>query len=200
MRRAFRVIERYSYEWHWWKPKGNRWQEDGSLERQMQDQNWILECKNCIRDRKAGSSHSWDETLQPHVFVISESRWTGSGRHKINTGETVLYSGREDDQHHEGEAIILKKGLEKCLMGWKPINSRLLKVRLKGRHINTTIIQCYAPTNDCEEDDLALVSHTQQHMQEKTTRLSTCAQQVGLTISQKKTEVILLSVSKPRPV
>ena len=49
-------------------------------------------------------------------------------------------------------------------------------------------------------DDLALVSHTQQHMQEKTTRLSTCAQQVGLTISQKKTEVILLSVSKLRPV
>ena len=45
-------------------------------------------------------------------------------------------------------------------------------------------------------DDLALVSHAQQHMQEKTTRLSTCAQQVGLTISQKKTEVILLSVSK----
>ena len=37
-------------------------------------------------------------------------------------------------------------------MEWKPINSRLLKVRLKGRHINTTIIQCYAPTNDCEED------------------------------------------------
>ena len=135
-----------------------------------------------------------------HVSGISESRWTGSGRHKINTGETVLYSGREDDQHHEGEAIILKKGLEKCLMEWKPIDSRLLKVRLKGRHINTTIIQCYAPTNDCEEDDLALVSHTQQHMQEKTTRLSTCAQQVGLTISQKKTEVILLSVSKPRPV
>ena len=64
----------------------------------------------------------------------------------------MLYSVREDDQHHEGEAIILKKGLEKCLMGWKPINSRLLKVRLKGRHINTTIIQCYAPTNDCEED------------------------------------------------
>ena len=88
-----------------------------------------------------------------HVFGISESRWTGSGRHKISTGETVLYSGREDDQHHEGEAIILKKGLEKCLMEWKPINSRLLKVRLKGRHINTTIIQCYAPTNDSEEDN-----------------------------------------------
>ena len=33
------------------KPKGNRWQEDGSLEHQMQDQNWILECKNDVQDR-----------------------------------------------------------------------------------------------------------------------------------------------------
>ena len=87
-----------------------------------------------------------------HVLWIRESRWTGSGRHKTNTGETVLYSGREDDQHHEGVAIILKKGLEKCLMEWKSINNRLIKVRLKGRHINTTIIQCYAPTNESEED------------------------------------------------
>ena len=76
-----------------------------------------------------------------------------SGRHKINTGETVLYSKREDDQHHQGVVIILKKGLEKCLIEWKPINSRLIKVRLKVRHINTTIIQCYAPTKDSEEDN-----------------------------------------------
>ena len=49
-------------------------------------------------------------------------------------------------------------------------------------------------------DDLALVSHTHQHMQEKTTRLSTYAQQVGLRISQKKTGVMLLNVSNPTPV
>ena len=66
--------------------------------------------------------------------------------------ETVLCSKREDDQHHEGVAIILKKCLKKCLMEWKLINSGLIKVRLKGRHINTTIIQCYAPKNDSEED------------------------------------------------
>ena len=75
-----------------------------------------------------------------------------SGRHKINTGETVLYSEREDDQHHQGVVIIFKKGLEKCLIEWKPINSRLIKVRLKVRHINTTIIQCHTPTKDSEED------------------------------------------------
>lgn len=53
---------------------------------------------------------------------------------------------------HEGVAIILKKGIEKCLMEWKPVNSRLMKVRLRGKHINTTIIQCYAPTNDSDEN------------------------------------------------
>ena len=68
-------------------------------------------------------SHSWDAEMRHynlHVLGISDSRLTGSGRHKTNTGETVLYSGR-DDQHHEGIAIILKKGLEKCPMELKPI-------------------------------------------------------------------------------
>ena len=49
-------------------------------------------------------------------------------------------------------------------------------------------------------DDLALLSHTHQHMQEKTTRLSMFAQQVGLKISQIKTEVMMLNVSNPSPV
>ena len=90
-----------------------------------------------------------------HILGVSECRWTKSGRYKTSTGETVLFSGR-DDQHHEGVAIILKKGLEKSLMEWKPINSRLMKIRLKGKHINTTIIQCYAPTNDSEDENKSL--------------------------------------------
>ena len=48
-------------------------------------------------------------------------------------------------------------------------------------------------------DDLTLVSHTHQHMQEKTSRLSMFAQQVGLTISYKKTEV-MQNVLNPLPV
>ena len=49
-------------------------------------------------------------------------------------------------------------------------------------------------------DDLALLSHTHQYMKEKTTRLSMFAQQVGLKISHKKTEVMMLNVSNPSPV
>ena len=87
-----------------------------------------------------------------HILGISESRWTGSGRYRTNTGETVLYSGRDDNQHHEGVAVILRKGMEKCLMEWKRINSRLMNIRMKRKYINITIIQCYAPTNDSEEE------------------------------------------------
>ena len=87
------------------------------------------------------------------IMGISESRWTDSGRLTTNTGETILYSGRDDGNHQQGVAVILRKDLEKCLMEWKPVNSRLLKVRLKGKHNNTTIIQCYAPTNDSSEND-----------------------------------------------
>ena len=49
-------------------------------------------------------------------------------------------------------------------------------------------------------DHVALVSHNHQHMQETTARLSTSAQQVGLKISQKKTEVMMLNAQHPAPV
>ena len=82
-----------------------------------------------------------------HILGINESRWTGSGTYQTSTGETVLYSDRDNNKHHEGVAIVLKKGMEKCLIEWKPINSRLMKITMKGKHISPTIIQCYAPTN-----------------------------------------------------
>lgn len=87
-----------------------------------------------------------------HVLGVSESRWTDSCRMRTTTGETLFYSGREDGQRHEGVAVILKKGIEKSLMEWKPICNRLLTVRLRGKQVNMTIFQCYAPVNDADEE------------------------------------------------
>ena len=82
-----------------------------------------------------------------HILGVSESRWTGPGR-LMTTGETVLYSGREDNQHHEGVALILRS-----LREWKPVSSRVMSASLNGRHTNITLIQCYASTNDREDTD-----------------------------------------------
>jgi len=101
-----------------------------------------------------------------HILGISESRWTGSGRLRSHKGETILYSGREDDQHHEGVTIILEKGIEKCLLEWKPINSTLLKIRMRGKKVNTTIIQCYATTNNIDEDKDRFYDQLQAELEE----------------------------------
>ena len=49
-------------------------------------------------------------------------------------------------------------------------------------------------------DDLALLAHTHRHIQDKTTRLNTFSQQVGLNISKTKTEVMTLNVNNPKAV
>ena len=63
------------------------------------------------------------------VLGISESRWTGAGRMKnfYMQAKQYLYS-RKDSYHCEGVAIILKKGIEKSIIEWKHVNSRLIKV------------------------------------------------------------------------
>ena len=85
-----------------------------------------------------------------HILGVNESGWTGSGRQTTTTGETALYSGREDSQHHDGVAMIPRKGMEKSLLERKPFSSCLMRARLRGRHTNIILIQCYAPTNDRE--------------------------------------------------
>ena len=49
-------------------------------------------------------------------------------------------------------------------------------------------------------DELALLSHTHTHIQEKTQRLNTFAKQVGLNISSKKIEIMALNTANTRPV
>ena len=84
---------------------------------------------------------------------MRESRWAGSGKQTTTTRETVLYSGHEDNQHHEGVAMILKKGMEKSLLEWEPVSSHLMRARLRGKHTNITLIQCYTPTDDRENTE-----------------------------------------------
>ena len=50
--------------------------------------------------------------------------WTGLGSLKASTGETVFFSGRDDNCQLEGAAIIFQNGLEKSLLDWKRIGSR----------------------------------------------------------------------------
>ena len=87
------------------------------------------------------------------ILGVSECRWTGCGRIMTQTGETIIYSGRQDDQHHHGVAIIMKKSAAEALMSWRPVSERIIVARFNSKHIKATIIQAYAPTNEANEVD-----------------------------------------------
>ena len=91
---------------------------------------------------------------------ISESRWCGSGKLLLNTGETILYSGRDDDIHQHGVAIMLSREAARALINWTPIDERIIRARFHSRHVKLTLIHAYAPTNDADEE-------TKDHFYEK---------------------------------
>ena len=52
--------------------------------------------------------------MRIHIMGRSECRWIGAGRMKLSSGETVLYSGRDDDQHMQGVAIMMNQEATKA--------------------------------------------------------------------------------------
>ena len=87
------------------------------------------------------------------ILGLSEVRWTGFGKVKLTSGETIIFSGREDNLHREGVALMMSRIAEKALMEWKPVSERIITARFFSKYIKTTVIQVYAPTEDSQEED-----------------------------------------------
>ena len=92
------------------------------------------------------------ENYEVELLCVSEARWIDSRKRILSSGHTILYSGRSDNQHRGGVAIIVTRNVEKTLLEWKPINDRLLKARFNSKFAKLTVIACYAPTEDAEEE------------------------------------------------
>ena len=87
------------------------------------------------------------------VMGISECRWMGQGKVKMNTGESVIFSGREDNIHRHGVAIMMTKNGEQALLESKPISDRIIYARFFSRYVKLSIIQVFAPTNEANVED-----------------------------------------------
>ncbi|VDO55444.1 unnamed protein product [Schistosoma margrebowiei] len=90
------------------------------------------------------------------VLGISETHWTQVGQQRLTSGELLLYSGHEEENapHTQGVALMLSKQAQNALIGWKSHGPRIIKASFKTKRegITMNIIQCYAPTNDYNED------------------------------------------------
>ena len=90
------------------------------------------------------------------LLGLGETRWLQSGQVKLASGETILYSGHPDDSapHTQGVAFMLSKEAQRALISWEPINSRIITAKFQTTHkkINLQVVQCYAPTNDTDDE------------------------------------------------
>ncbi|VDP62249.1 unnamed protein product [Schistosoma curassoni] len=90
------------------------------------------------------------------VLGISETHWTQVGQQRITSGERLLYSGHEEGNapHTQGVALMLSKRAQDALIGWESHGPRIIRASFKTKKegISMNIIQCYAPTNDYNED------------------------------------------------
>ncbi|VDP33190.1 unnamed protein product [Schistosoma margrebowiei] len=90
------------------------------------------------------------------VLGISETHWTQVGQQRLTSGELLLYSGHEEENapHTQGVALMLSKQAQNALIGWESHGPRIIKALFKTKKEGITMnnIQCYAPTNDYNED------------------------------------------------
>ena len=93
------------------------------------------------------------QSYKIELLGVSETRWTGSGSRKLLSGHHILYSGRADDHHSRGVGIITTREVHKSLLEWKPISERIIKARYNSKFAKLSVIVCYAPTEDAEDEE-----------------------------------------------
>ena len=85
------------------------------------------------------------------ITGISETHWVGQGKVQLAGGHTIIYSGRDDNNHREGVGILMAKRATEALIDWTPISKRIIKARFYSQHIKLTLVHVYAPTEDADD-------------------------------------------------
>jgi exonuclease III len=60
---------------------------------------------------------------------------------------------RNDEKHHGGVAIVMNRNVTKAMLEYEPVNIRIIRARFQAKLGKLTIIQCYAPTNEADDEE-----------------------------------------------
>jgi hypothetical protein len=82
------------------------------------------------------------------MIGLSETRWIGFGEHVTGKGNTLIYSGKgEEEQHSEGIVRAFLTRAARSLMEWQPQSLRIIYARFRK---NLSLIHCYARRDQAE--------------------------------------------------
>jgi hypothetical protein len=86
------------------------------------------------------------------VLGVSEARWNGNGRTEITNGNILVYLGMSntDNDHIRGLGILINNNIRGALVEWNPVSERIIAARIQTKLRKTSIVQCYAPTENAE--------------------------------------------------
>ncbi|XP_072025376.1 craniofacial development protein 2-like [Amphiura filiformis] len=88
------------------------------------------------------------------ILGVSELWWLGQGRFTTDGGNMVIYSGMESGKKRKGVGFIVEKPITKSVIGYNPVNERVMTLRLQGSPINISVMQVYAPTTDAPDSEI----------------------------------------------
>ncbi|CAF4657943.1 unnamed protein product [Rotaria sp. Silwood2] len=84
------------------------------------------------------------------IIGVSEIRWTGKG--ETATGD-FIWSGEENILAN-GVGFLLSRKAKNALIGYNPINSRIITARFNATPLKITAIHVYAPTSASPEEEI----------------------------------------------
>lgn len=91
------------------------------------------------------------------MLGISKTHWIQTEEKTLAPVEVKLYFCHEKENASHTQAVLLKlfKETLSTLIGWESHGSRVIKALFETEKegITMNVVQCYAPTNDRNEDD-----------------------------------------------
>lgn len=102
-----------------------------------------------------GKLHILDYELQrcnSIVTGLSETHWKSSGHRELDK-HTIYYS-RDGNNSYAGVAIAIPKQWTKAVLGYNPVNNRIITMKLDASPAPLNIIQVYAPTSAAKDEDV----------------------------------------------
>ena len=88
------------------------------------------------------------------IMGITEDNWAGAGKQSLISGETNIWSWRQDNKHQDGVALNIASKYVNTLLQWKPISNRLVYVMLHASHVKLSITVAYASNELADEEDM----------------------------------------------